>query len=329
MESENHFKFLAEFCRYDMLCGGPDPHMAVVGHLSRDKPFMEKAWMAGCYIGVYNVPTAQVLWETFPFEKALEMEEHEWEAWIRENWKGLSFRRERRPVRTAPKLAKFMHTYTNWIAGANLDWPRDPDPKISYDLLWRECQQNVWGLGRYVALKLLEFYTRYLPLAIQIPDMRPKGGWSPRAALALLNPGYVKPLNGDDRPEHLRYAKWLFLECQMLLKKNYGVEVDMYNLQVLLCDYKQSVVGRRQYPGRAQDSELEHYHKIASYWPDPPDALFKAREEIFPHWALGEKNGWSGPRNELGHVLCDYGYTWTDSLYDYSSTTNLAEPVLK
>jgi hypothetical protein len=143
--------------------------------------------------------------------------------------------------------------------------------------------------------------------------------------LALLYPEDSEKLNGDDRPEHLALANARAEDAGRELAER-GIELTRYNLQVLLCDFKQCYIGRRQFPGRSQDSELEYEAKIAPHWgPDP--TMRNARKELFPKQALGELSGWTHVRQELGHVLRDFGYMWSDLLYDYVKTVDLRHPV--
>lgn len=323
------WQHFADFCRWEMAVGGPDPHMAVMGHLCQDELRLDKLWTGGLYIGFYNVPTALAVRAELSLADAADRPE-ELAAWVDEHWQGFAFRRERRPIRTPAKLTRYLHEYALWAREAQYEkwWSvsQGGTPFSRYETAWRSCQQ-VSGLGRYVALKLLEFLRRYVGAPIHLPDLRPKGGWSPREGLALLYPEDADRLTGGDEPRNLWTANdratmtWYGLV-------HYGVELDRYTLQVLLCDFKQCAVGRRQFPGRSQDSELMYEAKVVDHW-GPDDRMRRARAELFPHEALGELQGWEKVREELGHVLADHGYIWSDLLFDYRATTNLAEPVLR
>lgn len=328
LSPEDHFRFFSDFCRYETVVGGPDPHMACVGHMSKDCGLRERVWRAGCYIGVYNVPTAEVIWQNWPRDRVFE-EGDNLGAWISENWKGLGFRRERRAVRSPEKLTRYLLSYSSWIEDWNRrDWVASAQqyPFGAYEDAWKDVQQ-VYGLGRYVALKILEFYQRYCDVGVQLPDLRPKGGWSPRAALALLYPRYAEQLNGDDRKMHLELANTLAVQTSVRLKEDHGIRLSRYNLQVLLCDYKQSIIGQRQYPGRSLDSEIVYRRKVEEHFGNET-GMWEAREALFPPIALGEKRGWSDVREELGDVLAVHGYTWTDLRWDYLRTTDLSKPYL-
>jgi hypothetical protein len=60
--------------------------------------------------------------------------------------------------------------------------------------------------------------------------------------------------------------------------------------------------------------------------------ILRSRSNLFPDWALGEKQGWDGRREELGPLPVEHGYMWTDSLYDYHKTLaagDWAKPVAR
>jgi hypothetical protein len=295
--------------------------MACVGEMSKNCTWGEKMWRAGCYVGVYNVPTAEVIWQEWSPNDLTGLE-----AWIDANWTGLGFRRERRSVRSKEKLARYLRSYAEWVQEEPVWFHGLYEPKEAYEIAWRDIQR-VYGMGRYVALKALEFMRRYCGAPIELPDMRPSGGWSPRAALSLLYPHSAGELTSPK--DFDGYSNHLFENARQRLAEG-GLQLDRYNMQVLLCDYKQSVVGRRQYPGRSQDSELVYADKVHGHFGGESSEMWETRLRIFPHWALGEIQGWDDVRNELGHVLAAHRYTWTDSQFDwFASRADLAHPVTR
>lgn len=327
LTAKDHERFFYEFSKYEIAVGGPDPHMALTGHLVREESPLERAWRIGCYLACYNVPTGIALWTAFPFERA-RSEPESLEPWIAEHWTGLQFRRERRAVRSSRKLAMHLASYAQWLVGlAGRDWGGN------YEAAWRDADR-IYGVGRYIKLKLLEALHRYCDIGVQLGDLRAQGGWSPREALCLLWPQHAAALRGGDGPEAVGVAEMCAAWTRETLAEKYGLEVDHYVLQVLLCDYKQSVVGRRQYPGRSQDSELVYWTAAMNYWQDRDRAtdeglerMLTARAELFPHECLGELVGWWTVRAPLTTVLVEHGYTWSDLLYNYAATADFADPV--
>jgi hypothetical protein len=311
---------VAEFVKFERAVGGPDPHMATVGHMSAGLSLEERLWRAGCYVGVYNVPTAERLWEAWPWPRIV-FEGPYLEPWLAMMWGGIVTRRERRAVRTPWQLGHYLMDYAEMaskIVSGQVDIS-------TYERAWTAAN-GVYGLGRYAALKLLEFWRRYCDQPqLAIDDIRPAGGWSPRQGLALVFPQHAPALLGDDRPAHLATANRL----AGIFRENladWGVELDWYNTQVLLCDVKQALVGQRQYPGRSLDSEIEYHDAIADFW-QMPTAMWASRAALFPERALGEVQGWRHVRKELGRVVWQHGYTWTDTRYDFLATSDLARPV--
>jgi len=323
------WQHFADFCRWEQAVGGPDPHMAVMGHVHREQSRRELLWAAGLYIGFYNVPTALAVGDRLTQATAADNPNTLGE-WVDVWWPAFGFRRERRPIRTRAKLTRYLHEYARWMDWAlTEEWWRASrgNPFVRYEEAWLSCQE-VYGLGRYVALKLLEFLRRYAGAPIQLPDLRAKGGWSPREGLALLWPEDADRLTGDDSPRNLWTANDRATATWRAMPE-YGLELDRYTLQVLLCDFKQCLVGRRQFPGRSQDSELVYQAKADEHF-GADRRMLDARAELFPHEALGEISGWSGVREELGHVLAEHEYVWSDLLFDYhASKDDLAAPVAR
>ncbi len=317
----DHWASFAEFARFDRLAGGPDSHMATWVEMTADLPAEHRAWAAGLYASVYNVPMAELLLREFPTpiataEQALQ--------WLDANWKGVILRRERRrPVGSPKKLAACLAGYAAW---AHTTLPRFS--AMSYDQLW-ESLSAVPYIGRYSGMKLLECLRKMGLVSAIIPDLRAAGGWSPREGLALLLPDDAALLvSGGDGAAVASYIHRKAEQVRREVAARYEVVLDEFEFEVFICDYKQAAVTRRQYPGRSLDSELGHRAKLTAYWGDLPTAMFTARRKLFPWWALGEQAGWGAAREDLGPTLVDYGYMWTDSLYQYPHVGDQATPVL-
>lgn len=310
-----HWQAFTEFVTYELAAGGPDPHMRCVEWMSRGLPRQEQIWRAGVYVSVYNVPSAEVIWRAWPWARVVE--EHEKLApWIAEHWGGLSLRRERRAVRTPIKLARCLLSYARWAVDAP-DWidhlDRSPD---GFQQAW-SLSMEIDGFGRYAQLKLIETLRRMGVLPVVWSDIRAYGGWSPRMTLALLD----ARLRGEDPHKDGMRETWRAEQVAGSVLERFrgetGLPLDWFRFEVFLCDYRQSIEGRRQYPGRSNDSEIEYHAKIYGAWPNHETLLWSARQALLPAWARGEIHGWAGPRKELGVVLADYGYTWSDLLYRY------------
>jgi len=332
LSTEQHWDNFADFCYYDMLSGGPDAHLTLAGYMSKDLPLRERLWHAGVYVGVYNVPTAEIIWSTFSHKDMMKISHKDLTYWLTENWKGITTRTERKCVRVPANMAFYFKNYAEWVDSYPWKSLQAYTPEQRYENLWVESQKSVKFLGRYSGFKLLEYYTKWCDIPIKLPDIRPIGGWSPRSMLSILYPDYKDILLGDDSPKNIATINDISNNLLDWLNSHKGTKwingMDLYKMEVFLCDYKQCYFGRRQYPGRSQDSEIQYHEKISAYW-DYDFEMIRARSEIFPNWTLGEKNGWTNVRKELGTVLYDYGYMWSDSLYDYKNTLDLSVPTPK
>lgn len=315
--NDQHLQQFMEFVEFERAAGGPDPHMALAVEHVKDRPVAERWWMGGCYVGVYNFPTAARIHAEVPWETALEWDSSEWLAFLTEHWPGIATRRERRAVRSPEKLARYFAEYVEF-AEAHLSWgdalwgaSRDQN----YEQLWAEANR-VYALGRYAAIKLLEFLRRSVDAPLEQPDFRLDDGWSPVEGLKLLYDGHVVHQHRGWSPT-IEWAEEKAREVRQLAALR-GFELSMFETQVFLCDYKQAWNGR-QYPGRSQDSELEYADAIAPHW-GLDDTMEDLRERLFPSQVLGEANGWRHVRKELGKVLPEAGFTWTDFRFDYAAT---------
>lgn len=323
-EAPATLRFFDEFVRYETAVGGPDPHMATTAAMSQDCSREELLWRAGCYLGVYNVPTAEQLWRAFPWPVT---QPQLIEPWLREHWAGIVTRRERRSVRRPEQLARYLTEYREFVVNiGGLSWFIGGGAG-AYEAAWTDVMR-VYTLGRYVAIKLLEFYRRYAALGwLEMPDLRLKGGWSPRQGLVLLRPSEIDLLLSDESPAQNARVEEIAEEERQIFGERTGILLDRFRWQVLLCDAKQALVGKRQFPGRSLDSEIMYATKIAPYWGADSD-MWAARAKLFPPSSLGEISGWDGVRDELAKVLSNHGYTWTDTRYDYgASKAQLSQPV--
>jgi len=333
MDSLTATKLFWDFVKYDRMTGGPDTHLDMIAHMSKDMDWQDGLWLAGCYVAVYNVPTGYRLWEALPWSRMSLpwLEEHSQIAkFVEANWSGLSFRRERRAVRSIPKLIRHLESYARWLT-TNAPYYFDVDrldhrlgAEARYQQIWDNLDASVWGLGRYALMKLLETFTRQAYVPLSLPDIRPIGGDSPREQLSELYSDPSLQRGNTDRQlaavaEKVGHLRWS--------GRNQGIDITMFQAEVYLCEFKQATK-YNQYPGRALDSEFGHYTKTAEYFGEWPD-FFRIRKELYPSWALGEANGWNQRRDELGGCIPDHGYVWSDAIYDYERTaiSGLANPV--
>jgi hypothetical protein len=306
----DHWRGFREFCALDKMSGGPDSHMKTIVHLAREMNPWDKVWLAGLYVAVYNVPMALVLHDAAPRRDELVA----LERLVHENWSGVVLRRERRrPVGSPVKLMDCVRSVSSWV-----DSYTHRLIAMDYEQMW-EAADEIRYFGRYAKLKFLETL-RQMGLTKEIvPDIRAYDGWSPREGLCLLYPDdescYL--LRQGSTPREI-------VEVEALANKTFAkfsATLNRYELQVFLCDYKQCVNGR-QYPGRSLDSELDHHANVIktfgkTYGSNVGRDLFTAREELFPSWALGEKQGWTGVREELTEFFSRTGDMWSDSIWEF------------
>lgn len=320
---EWHFQKLVEFTRFKGRVREPSPHLAMVGYMAKDQPVAERVWMIGCYAAVYCLPTAQILWTKWPWAVAQAHAATHLEPWLRSYWPGIVTRRERRCVRSAPKLARCLIGYAHW---AEHEFPKLPslaqvqDPHIYYDTVW-ESVCSVPFIGRYIGIRLIEGLRRFCDVPAALYDIRSIGGWSPKKALVYLYPDHATLLLTDSKEGNEltdRLAEELLARVRTILP-----EVDHYVLAAMLCEYREAFEDHHQYPGWTIDQEPLLYDKVKAYWgAELDESLFwETRRALFPAEALGEtRKEWHGTRWPLTKTLRDHGYNWSDLLYDYATT---------
>jgi hypothetical protein len=108
------------------------------------------------------------------------------------------------------------------------------------------------------------------------------------------------------------------------------LRIGYYELQALLCEFKETLRGNRFYPGRSHDEVLENYHKRSDIRGQYYTSLFAARKKLFPRQCLGEiGDRWDSVRKPLQATWKDYGYIWSDLEYRYSEPFDPTSPSVR
>ena len=326
MTPDEHILRMAEFVKGVELSGGTTPHVAMtVASMALLTDPLEKLWFAGCYALTYNWPTAERIfleWRPADFNRA------DFLMWSEDNWDGVFLRKERKAVFRKPFFAESASSYLDfarWMLQQD-SWPEDYLDAL--DMFTSRCRY----MGRYIGIRWLEVMRRAFDTGWVMPDVRSDGGEHPRKALALMYPGDAIALLGGNSKREVHIADQAADRCLLDLRVEFGLTLDYYDLQSLLCEYKQSVIGKKQYPGKSIDTEMDYFRRVYGYWGEAKageSAFYRVRAECFPDWSRGELSGWSGVRKELGAALVEHELTWSDSVYDYSATTDMAYPVLR
>ena len=325
------FRSFAEFSQLKLNVGGPDVHMHEAHQLLEHSSWLREraGWWLCAYMTFCSVPPALLIIANWPDPGEVASSD-ELLDWVHEHWAGLPIRTQRRPVRSKPKLVKCLQDFAAW----DLEYvPRLGE--MSYEEAWSSVADNVKYCGRYVIIKTLEVFRRLTGFEHLVPpDIRPSGAWSPRRALGMLVPETASTVGDkhDNSRSTIALTNLVAEAVRDKLAEELGREVSYYLLEVLLCNWRQTQHGTL-YVGRTIDSELAYYHKVAKYMAslggDMPleRAFFQARREAFPAECLGELQGWDDVRVPLKHVFAQQGYFWSDLLFDWNKTTDLAYPV--
>jgi len=333
MTPEQHLRAFAEFYIGVQLSGGTTPHMLMTVEAARRQPRLaDQLWWAGCYAFVYNFATAEVInmhwqWDT--------LEPDALRAWLTRHWKGIKWRKERKAARSVERLAECMESYAAYVPlvpGRRWFTDQAMPARARYDAAFTDLIENVRYMGRYIAIRWVETVGRIAGLPLTMPDLRPRDGYHPRKGLVLMYPEAADELLGGDDDATIAVVNGVVERCRADLARFYGVAPDYYTMQSLLCEYKQSALGRRQYPGKSVDTALRYWRGVADYWGErytERSIIWDVRRVLFPPFILGEAGGWDGVRHELGTTLADHGYTWSDAIYDYKATRDLGRPAFR
>lgn len=322
MTDFDHWYGFSEFVRYETAVGGPDPQLLMVKEFTKDLDLDDKLWAVGTYCALHNFGGGALLFNEFPLNEAL-TPNGDMETWLTKHWKSIPFRYERRAVRSPQKLARYLTDYVEQsIHWPDADWWEVGTPE-AFNAAWDDVQK-VYSVGRYIAVKMLELLMMCCGAETHSIDIRAKGGWSPVKALSEIWVEHKDRLLTDKSDAGIDFAEKIATLTIFELEDVYGLKISPFQLQVLLCEYREAYWGQWQYPGESIDAELKHLQHVEAYWgADHPavKAGYRVREALFDESNLGEKQGWPGGRRKgPGLMLAQHGQVWRDSEFDYNAT---------
>lgn len=337
-DAQWHWDKFADFSALKATVHEPSPHLQMIGELTEGKAVEDRIWFTGLYAAFYNIPSALVMWEEWPYYKAKTADPEEIKAWLTENWSGTFTRVERRAVRTVSNMHQCIMSYLKWMQddypGYLRYGPQHPNVLKSewYDYVWQDTDKKLKFMGRYIIIRLLEALHRFSGLEPYLYDIRSIGGWSPKRALGLLYPDDIPLLMSPDTKENILKVDALAYGAMERFNNEYGVTMSPYVFAAMLCEYRVAYEKMHQYPGWTIDQEPAYWYKIKPYWIfkygqdwcywriEKP--FYETRIKLFSQFCLGEINGWPGTRVEPREVMRKHGYNWSDLLYDYTATAS-------
>ncbi len=299
-----------EFARLKLALDGSDAY--IMGAVEQARTRKEDPyWAAGVFTTFYAPPSHESFMNVWSMHDVLNFTD-EVQAWTIANWEDLPVSGARHTNRMGPhKCVETLVGYAKWLTKAGPETLGGND----FPLVFKRFIKNVPNHGRYTGLKLYETLRRLGAPFPTVTDIRPSGGRVPRRALNMIY-GHNHKL---DDAEHLAEANQLAHALAL------EIPTTWFNVEMLLCNFTKAVKGS-YYPGHALDRELERAVVCADFNPIATASLSRVRKKLYSDSCLGEFNGWSGVRKELGRCLPDHGYLWSDILYDYGATTDLAHP---
>lgn len=287
------------FCAEELDSGGPDSHMQMAVRAAQGDP-----WKVGCYIAPYSPVTAAVFWTRFPTAAGALAAPDDVHEFCRKYKPGLIVRKDRRSVLNPDNLADCFLSVATWTLeelprlqsldqAARLHENPDPAvPGVLFEEYWKSVN-TVQHVGRYMAQKYLEGLRRAGHLQAAQPDVRPRDAKYVRRGIDLLA-GRPKddPFNCENATNRQLHLEWI--NSSAAWAGTYlDREVSWFQLEVLLCNFRQGLNGR--YPGRTQDSDQVAYEKALAFWGDKYMTyamdFYALRAELFPARFLAEATG--------------------------------------
>lgn len=278
----------AEFVRTETGVFGPDCQLKLLVALGGGATDAERVWLNGCYGAHHCVPSGYAVWKQFRASDLLEPYTQErLYDWLNRNWDLLPVRPEMRSHRMIEKRWRCLVDFAHYAMSHR--WQNG-----TYEEVWADSISQVKYYSRYMAIKYLELLRMTVRPDLQLRDLRARNAWSPRIGLALMFPGKIGRIVGD-RDDNSDYAIELAEECALEvleeLKDVYGIEISHFQLQVLLCNFREMLVGGF-YPRAGHDEEMD-YLKLADDLESTKD-VWTMRSHLFPRHLLGEHGGWHG-----------------------------------
>jgi hypothetical protein len=218
-------------------------------------------------------------------------------------------------------MASSLLSYAEWTTKH-----LEPIHRSEYEVLWDNAQEHLQYFGRYAIIKVLETLYRGNVTDNSMPDIRPEGAWSPRLTLAWLYPDDATVIiEGKNSPKTIELINQRVDNLRKVMNKHMGYDVSYFQVEVLLCNYRQVLDERNgRYAGWSHDADLAYHTKVNEYFGELDFKFFEHRKNKFPNEFLGEIQGWNEPRKEI------YGYRgffWSDKLYSYHDTEDFYNPV--
>jgi hypothetical protein len=283
-----HWKLFTEFARKELGVGGPDAQLALVAHYVKDHTRIQQVWMAGIYCAHHTGASAYAVFREFPTPHEVARGQQRLRRWLEQHWDALPLRREMRSHRMLEKRVECLRSFAAYTLSR--EWKQG-----AYDDVWNSSIASAKYFGRYMALKYLELLRMTVRPELELRDLRAKDSWSPRIALAYLYRKHEAVLMNrhDNSPETIALVERLAAKLHHRLHDEYRLTLNFFQLQVLLCNYKQTTLGRF-YPGMGLDEELEYMDQAKSITSMTP--LFRLRRRLYQRKHLGELNGWRNIR---------------------------------
>ena len=322
--NRDYWAGFSDFVACEVLAAGPSPNLKMIGAQADALGLhgrVDRAWLACCYAAIYNTSGASALFHHWSAHSVLHAGIFEVTTWLSRNSPGLPVHSNRLRTHGSPrKMAEGL------LGLAEFSLTDDFERGDDYDRLWKEVR-GIAHVGRYFGIKLAgTLHELGLTEAAQY-DIRAAGAKNGRRTLALLHPEHFERLSlktGGNSPENVALVDRVATSVKDWLRDERDLCIDWFQFEALLCEANQCVKGAR-YPGKTSDADLGALDKASDHFGESsPEvrATREARRRTLPPELVDSRK-----REDLLGVYAEHDYMWSDAIYDYDATTDLAKPV--
>jgi len=264
---ENRELAFKKWCVWSIKHKDCDPALWLLNYLfdRYEHNIEQKYWIAWIYGTTYHLPTAWIIWNEFPdFEL---VDQNRLKKWNNENYHRLRYQTDTKWNKG--HLPDQFASYKRWIMHNNAEkTQRHRFEKLqekSFDFVWQSIILNMHKFGRYSTWYYLQTLKDCVGVNI-IPDNLKlndhNGSKSHRNGL-LYALSHDELINKKLDPVTVQYLEIQALRLQCELKEEYNVDMDLYQMETMLCSFKK-IFRKKQgrYLGYYLDRQAEEIKKV-------------------------------------------------------------------
>lgn len=284
---ENRKDAFLYWCDWSIRNKDVDPALWLLNYLfdRYEHNLEQKYWIAWIYGTTYHLPAAWIIWNEFPDYDLVDQDRLQW--WNDKNYKRLRYQTDTKYNKGY--LPQQFASYKKWVEHNNPEKTQrhrfqNITDKNSFKFAWDTISKNMYKFGRYSTWYYMQTLKQcvgvdLLPQDLKLEDY--SGSRSHRNGLcfALGKDDWIDKKLHSSCVEYLNYES---LNMQQELKNKYGTDMDLYEMETLLCSFKKIFrKSRGRYLGYYLDRQAQEIKKVEQDGWDGVDwqVFWDAREE--------------------------------------------------